>query len=898
MNPGTRPDSIRRIPRILPTLVLAVSATFAMAQERVWFSHGPTNVGQINDLAIAGEVSYAATPNGVFRSRDRGTTWQQTSLAAEEIVQIAARPGTPLVLAVGTFGKLFVSRDDGQNWAHHEGLLRVYRAAIDAEHPSTVYAGADGRIWKSTDGALSWSQLPNPPGFILPMNFEVGSGAIYVLDRDNGLLLSVDEGLSWRDVRPSGAPPLVMATGNAPGVVYTVGANGFCRSSDSGTTWTCTSGLSWDAYPWGFTELLELPGGAPGPPRLIASSGAGCYISRDGGETWSPASTIVGSSPPRALASDTSGSLLLAGTDIQILRSEDRGDGWVSSSTGLRAARIDTLAISRNEPSIVWAGGLGSQGEGAGLYRSADGGMSWARATGLSGAGSIGAVASDPEDPSTVYAGSEGFVFRTSDGGQTWSSSPSPGRVKVLSIDPYSPHNVWMGTYSGLHRSDDGAQTWVRSPMTQEVFSILFGDHRPGVIYAGSYADYAVGSYGYPRGVGGSIFASDDGGATFTKGIHIGDTRFGNPILAMATDPFEDGAIYAAIYTQVLRIAGGNTQYGSSSPQGNGFTSLVADPVRPGHVYAATDWGVLRSVDRARTWQPFSAGLGSLYIRALAITPDGRRLHAGTSGGVYEYLLAPECIPAENRLCLVGGRYAVELLAGRRGEPATTPGTARPLADRAGYFSLPFATGDAELPEVIVKVLGHGALGLDGTPIFYASLTTLPFVLTVTDTVTGEQEVYRSQADQPLCGAVDVAFEPEAALAPGPRTEKSAAGDLRLLSGRFSVTLSARHPRTGAVTSGHAVTSADRYGFFTLPGFTSDPTLPEVIVKMLDFRSINGTFLLFHTGLTSADYTLTVSDSVSSAVRHYQSPGDYCGAVASDAFSNSPSTGRADPSGE
>ena len=87
----------------------------------------------------------------------------------------------------------------------------------------------------------------------------------------------------------------------------------------------------------------------------------------------------------------------------------------------------------------------------------------------------------------------------------------------------------------------------------------------------------------------------------------------------------------------------------------------------------------------------------------------------------------------------------------------------------------------------------------------------------------------------------------------------------------------ARRASTGATSAGRAIASSERYGFFTLPGFTSDPTLPEVIVKMLDFRSITGNFLLFFTGLTSLDYTLTVTDTVTGAVRRYESPGDYCG---------------------
>ena len=50
-------------------------------------------------------------------------------------------------------------------------------------------------------------------------------------------------------------------------------------------------------------------------------------------------------------------------------------------------------------------------------------------------------------------------------------------------------------------------------------------------------------------------------------------------------------------------------------------------------------------------------------------------------------------------------------------------------------------------------------------------------------------------------------------------------------------------------------------------------------MKMVDFRAITGKFLLFYTGLTGLDYTLTVTDSVTGAVRTYESPGDFCGSA-------------------
>jgi hypothetical protein len=72
-------------------------AAVAPAGENVWVSHGPTDAAWVTDIAIADSVAYAATVNGVFRSLDRGETWQQSGFEAAWIDQVVAQPGAPVV---------------------------------------------------------------------------------------------------------------------------------------------------------------------------------------------------------------------------------------------------------------------------------------------------------------------------------------------------------------------------------------------------------------------------------------------------------------------------------------------------------------------------------------------------------------------------------------------------------------------------------------------------------------------------------------------------------------------------------------------------------------------------------------------------------------------------------
>jgi photosystem II stability/assembly factor-like uncharacterized protein len=896
-------DSLRHA---LPVsaFVLTALAAVATAQENAWTSHGPTDVGWINDLAIVDSVAYAATLNGVFRSTDGGVSWQSAGLTGQSILRIAAPSGTATVVALLTgvwpSPNLYVSQDSGQTWTSVPGQDSAFVLGIDPERPSNVYFGSagDGSIWKSTDAGASWQQVSAIPGNGRPLALALNSNAIYVLTYDN-LYRSLDGGVGWTAVQPSLGAPNSIAAGAAAGVVYAAGNGGFCRSADSAATWTCSTSLA----PYYASRILEFPGDSPATPRLLVATMQGVFFSDDGAK-WKRVAGDLGSATLPALASSGSGSLVLAGTDTQVFRSQDHGDTWTPASAGLSSARIDAVALDPQNSSTVWAGGVGNWGSGPGLFRSTDASLSWSPAGGSGGPRGVKAIAIDSDHPMTMYAGWDA-VFRTEDGGQTWASSSLPGvsqGLYVLALDPGSRDRIWAGSGGGLYKSDDGARTWEPASIAQGIYSLLFDDRHPGMIYAGSYWDVSYDYYGVE---GGSIWVSHDHGASFTKGAF----NFPDIVLALAEDPFDDGVLYAASGNAgALRSADGGATwenaslglpYRDSGPYAKLLSlyspvlQLVADPVRPGRLYCATLRGVFRTIDGARTWQPFSNGLTSLQTEELVISPDGRRLYAGTAGGgVFELDLIPSfpCVPNATRLCLLGNRYAVDLLASRPGESQYVPGAARPLNDRAGYFGLPFATGDPDLPEVVVKMLGEGTFGAAGAPVFYSSLTTLPYSLTVTDTVTGEQQFYASHPGAPLCGGVDTAFgtaEASLSLRAGPAAAAEETA-LPLLGGRFSVTLEARDPRSSQTVSGVAMSSGDRFGFFSLPDLTGDPQFPEVVVKMIDTRAIAGKFWFFYTGLTSLDYTLTVTDTVTGAVRTYLSATAFCGGADTQAFTDFP----------
>jgi hypothetical protein len=60
---------------------------------------------------------------------------------------------------------------------------------------------------------------------------------------------------------------------------------------------------------------------------------------------------------------------------------------------------------------------------------------------------------------------------------------------------------------------------------------------------------------------------------------------------------------------------------------------------------------------------------------------------------------------------------------------------------------------------------------------------------------------------------------------------------------------------------------------------------PEVFVKILDGRVINGSFWVFYSGLTDLEYTVTVQELDTARVKTYVKPaGSACGGFDTDAF--------------
>ena len=290
-----------------------------------------------------------------------------------------------------------------------------------------------------------------------------------------------------------------------------------------------------------------------------------------------------------------------------------RADLWVPAS-GVPSGEPVALAIDPSTPTTLYQGTVGG-----GVFRSTDGGNTWTPA-GLANR-VVRALAIDPSTPTTLYAGTGGGVFRSTDAGASWTAlglTDLHTQVEVLAIDPVTPTTLYAGTFDAetfggaVFRSTNSGNSWtaVLAAPRSFVLSLAIDPATPTTLYAGTSLIFA-----------GGVFRSTDGGNTWSP-ASTGLANLG--VSALAIDPSTATTLYAGTDRGVFRsIDGGNTW--SPASTGLGILAVIAlaiDPATPTTLYAGTaGGGVFRSVDGGNTWIPASAGLGILDVTDLAIDP-------------------------------------------------------------------------------------------------------------------------------------------------------------------------------------------------------------------------------------------------------------------------------------
>src|SRR6266480_1679626 len=267
------------------------------------------------------------------------------------------------------------------------------------------------------------------------------------------------------------------------------------------------------AYSGRVTSLAVPRTAGPAKTFYIGAAGGGVWKTANGGITWQPVS--------EGLGVETIGDLAVAPSDTNIvwvgtgeknsLRSQWWGDGVYKStdggakwtSMGLKDTRaIGRVLIHPTNPDIVYVAALGhlwGVNPERGIYKTTDGGKTWSRILFVNDTTGFVDLEMDPANPEVLYAaawhrlrwggshmqgvGRGSGIYKTADGGKTWTKLSDPSRKTGLPTDrmgriglavaPSNPKVVYaviqvdrgvtddeQGRYGGVFRSNDAGASW------------------------------------------------------------------------------------------------------------------------------------------------------------------------------------------------------------------------------------------------------------------------------------------------------------------------------------------------------------------------------------------------------------------------------------------------------
>ena len=360
--------------------------------------------------------------------------------------------------------------------------------------------------------------------------------------------------------------------------------------------------------------------------RNSTSIGDGIYKSTDGGDNWTNmglketeriAKIVVDPKDGNTVYACAPGKLWSDSDDRGVYKTTDGGKSWSKILKGGNASTgCSMMTMSSRDPKTLWAGmwdfrrkgwtfRSGGDGptspSGSGLYKSTDGGATWTdlnekTAQGLPAKpwGRI-AVTAAPSNPDVVYAlieSTRSALFRSADGGKTWTERDRsqmmvwrPFYFANLIVDPKDENKVYKPGGSLIASNDGGAS-----------FSFIgggaHGDFHDVWVDPGDTNELITGDDG-------GVWYSHDAGNKWLKANNLPISQFYHVSVDM-DDPYhvygglQDNSVWIgdSAYPGGITNARWENLYG-----GDGFFAF-ADPADTNYVYVEAQGGTISRVNR------------------------------------------------------------------------------------------------------------------------------------------------------------------------------------------------------------------------------------------------------------------------------------------------------------
>lgn len=380
-----------------------------------------------------------------------------------------------------------------------------------------------------------------------------------------------------------------------PDVIYatTEHANVW-RSTDGGRTWTQVGERGFGAHIFSKVAIH------PFDSDILFTSNGILHVSRDGGKSWEG---LFGSGDSLGVVSVTfapsNPDVMYAGDDrARVYRSQDGGRTW-KEAAALPSGMLTELWVAPQEPNIFLIGGA------EGLFRSEDGGETFTQVLGRG----VVQRSLTGDALGVVYVIRGDRLMRSTDTGLSW--EPVPGVVSPVAVAAHG-ERLYVAVPGGVMRSVDGGASWEFTGYDPTELGTVSGlaidPTNPDKVYSASEKTLAY---------------SHDGGVTWFRGEGL----FVDDFFTVAVDPNDRDRLYGALFWTLAMYRsedGGQTwewlpQYIHTDPFDHYPMAISIDPRDPDVVFVTGSSGLKGTWDGGRTWRGLISGL---HLHGLARAPS------------------------------------------------------------------------------------------------------------------------------------------------------------------------------------------------------------------------------------------------------------------------------------
>ncbi|MEW6368132.1 MAG: IPT/TIG domain-containing protein [Acidobacteriota bacterium] len=380
-----------------------------------WAKHADLG---LNGLVIDpknSQVIYACTPVDAWKSMDGGAAWKMLDVGARLLAGVAVHPRKTNTVFLGSNGRgVFRSKNAGKTWQETSTGLdnqRVSAIASHADRMGVIMALAAPLVYESSNSGTAWSLAPvsklsDPLVPVHGLDIHPKDPDLVAVAADGPVGISADGGRTWAFSSPPGSThsQCVAWDPQDEDTIYAApwkggSALGLARSEDLGKTWKMlTSGLSSKMV--GTIEINP----SDTTQLMLGTLDGKLFASTNGGSNWKRSdSGLKGVHVVQGIRYDSQDSRnVCAATDVGVYRSTNGGHTWVRKNSQ------GTLFVSQHptSPRVWFCGGFGTP------FVSADDGETWSAfdSTGL-GPCTVNDLIADASNSNRFFIGTSRGVF-------------------------------------------------------------------------------------------------------------------------------------------------------------------------------------------------------------------------------------------------------------------------------------------------------------------------------------------------------------------------------------------------------------------------------------------------------------------------------------------------------